>query len=68
MIDIPYNKEAEQFNNDLDTAVDEMIDIIFDNFDSFIEDQVDLNINHDNENFNSVLTEELKRTLKITMK
>ena len=68
MIDIPYNKEAEQFNNDLDTAVDEMIDIIFDNFNSFIEEQVELHINNDNENFNSVLTEELKQTLKITIK
>lgn len=68
MIDLPYNKEAEQFNNDLDTAIDEMIDIIFDNFDSFIEEQVELNINHDNDNFKPVLTEELKRTLKITMK
>ena len=68
MTDIPYNKEAEQFNNDLDTAIDEMIDIIFDNFDSFIEEQVDLNINHDNDNFKPVLTEELKQTLKITIK
>lgn len=68
MTDIPYNKEAEQFNNDLDLAVDEMIDIIFDNFDSFIEEQVESHINHDNENFNSVLTEELKQTLKITIK